>query len=241
MENIKIEEWLKDNHRNSGDGYGSGYGYGDGSGSGSGSGYGYGDGDGSGYGYGSGSGSGSGYGYGYGDGDGSGYGDGYGDGSGDGCLSSFEGNWIFLIDDVPTIITYIKDSAAKGFMLNYDFSKAPCFVVKGNGYFAHGKTLKEATESLREKIFSDMDSEEAIEEFLKTFEQGKTYKVSDFFEWHHYLTGSCKMGREAFMRNKGLNFEDDMAVDEFIKLTENDYGSSIIKELKERWNDLSIK
>ena len=215
-----IKEWLKDN--GDGSGSGSGYGYGDGDGYGSGDGYGYG----SGYGYGDGSGDGDGYG----SGDGYGYGSGYGYG-----IGSIGGKEVFLIDGVQTIVEHIKDSFAKGYILNDDFTLTPCFVVKGHGYFAHGRSLKEAAESLRAKIFEDMDSEEAIEEFIKKFKKSEKYPGTEFFEWHHYLTGSCLMGRESFVENKGLCLEDEYSVDEFIKICENDYGSEIIKQLKEKW------
>jgi hypothetical protein len=46
------------------------------------------------------------------------------------------------------------------------------------------------------------------------------------------------MGRESFVKNKGLSLEEKYTVDEFSELTENDYGSDIIKQLKERWKEL---
>ena len=237
MEDVKIKKWLKNNPKSSGsgdgsgDGYGSGSGYGDGYGSGSG--YGDGDGSGDGSGYGSGDGYGSGYGYGY--GSGSGYG--YGSGSGYG-IKTFGNDTVYAIDGVQTIIKQIKRQVAKGFILNKDFTLEPCYIVKGNGYFAHGKDIREAQSSLREKIFEDMDSDEAIEKFLETFELDKSYKGTEFFEWHHYLTGSCLMGRESFVKNHGLDLEKEYTVAEFIELTENDYGSQVIKQLKERIENL---
>ena len=219
MEDVKIMEWLENNPKS---GYGDGYGSGDGSGDGDG----YGSGDGSGYGYGNGSG--------YGSGDGSGYG--FGSGSG---IKTFANDTVYMIDEVQTIISQIKGQVAKGFILNKDFTLEPCYVVKGNGYFAHGKSISEAQISLREKIFEDMNSDEAIDKFLETFELDKTYKGTEFFEWHHYLTGSCLMGRESFVKNHGLDLEKEYTVAEFIELTENDYGSEIIKQLKERWNEVN--
>ncbi len=167
---------------------------------------------------------------GYGSGDGSGYGSGSG-------IKYINGMGVYIIDSVQTIITQIKKSVAKGFILNDDLTMTPCFVVKGQGYFSHGKTIKEATESLREKIFEYMDPEQAIEEFMKKFEKGKKYKGTDFFEWHHYLTGSCLMGRESFVKNHGFNLDYEFTVDEFIEACENDYGGDIIKQLKEMWNE----
>lgn len=234
MEDIKILEWIKDNS-DFNDRYGESYSYSDGSGCGSGGGYDSGYSDGSGYGLGDGSGDGTDCGYGlcrsnsYDSDSGFGYVCGY-------SIKSFNRKIVYLIDGIETIISDIKGNLAKGFILNIDFSLSPCYICKSNGYFAHGETLKEAKESLRKKIFENMDTDETIEHFLSTFEKGKKYPARDFYEWHHYLTGSCKMGRKSFMRDRNINFDDMYTVDEFIKICEDSYGGEIIKELKERWN-----
>lgn len=220
-------------------GYGYGSGYGSGSGYGDGYGYGYGSGDGSGYGsgdgYGDGYGSGSGYGYGYGDGSGygSGYGDGYGSGYGDG-IKTFNGDKVYIIDDIPTIIKHVHDNVAKGYILNDDFTLTETFVAKRNGKFAHGETLHEAFASLQEKLYDDSTEEERLEAFKKHF-QDFTKKVSakELFHWHHVLTGSCKQGRLSFCANKGIDIDNDTyTVHEFIELTQYSYGGDIIRKLK---------
>ena len=220
MEDVKVLKWIE-----SPDSYGYSYGNGDGSGLGSGYGYSSGDGDGSGYG---------GSDYGYSSGDGYGYssgGYGYGDG-----IKSFNGKFVYMIDEIQTIISNIKGNLAKGFILNSDLTLSPCYICKNERYFAHGETLKEARRALQEKILENMDTDEAIERFLSTFKKEKKYPAKDFYEWHHYLTGSCEMGRKTFMRDRNVTFDDTYTVDEFIALCENSYGSEIIKELKERWN-----
>ena len=211
MENVR--DWLRVDNR-------SGYGCGDGCGDGCG----YGCGDVYGSGYGCGDGCGSGYGYGYG---GSGY--------GNGGLSVLNGHSVYLIDNVPTIILSIHMALAKGFILNSDLTLSPCYVVKGDRMFAHGETPQAAQEALRKKMFENMDPDETIEKFFETFKQGESYSGHEFFEWHHYLTGSCEMGRKAFVRRYDLDLDKTYTVDEFIELTENDYGSEIIKNLKERY------
>ena len=228
----------------SGDGSGYGYGYGSGSGYGDGSGSGYGDGSGSGYGYGYGSGSGygdgygSGYGYGYGSGDGSGSGSGYGDGSGfgDGGLSEINGHTVFLVDSVPTIFTVVHDTVAKGFILGSDLTMNPCFVVKANGLFAHGKTMHEAMEALTDKMFDDMPEEERIAEFIKAHpDKEALYPHEDLFNWHHRLTGSCEMGRKAFMKDNDLQMDGQSTVTRFIELTKNSYNGSVIRNLEKAY------
>ena len=233
MEEIKVMDWISSNPGSgSGSGSGSGFGRGSGFGYGYGDGYGDGDGDGSGYGDGRGSGYGDGYGFGYGYGDGSGYG--YGDGYDHG-VKSFAGRLIFEIDDIQTAITHIKDDIAKGFILNGDFTIDHCYIVKGNGFFAHGKTIREAQRALVEKYMEDMGEDEVIEKFMSEFERDKKYKGTVFFDWHHYLTGSCLMGRESFVKNHGLDLAALYTVDEFIQLCEDDYGGEIIKKLKNAW------
>ena len=170
--------------------------------------------------------SGSGY------GDGSGYGSGYGSG-----LKSINNNTIWYVDGLQTLITHIKGNIAKGFLVNEDLTLQPCYIAKGNGYFAHGKSVKEARESLIEKYLEDMDEEEVINKFLNEFEKGKSYKGTEFFKWHHYLTGSCLMGRESFVKNHNIDLDTEFTVDDFIELCKNDYGSSVIKNLKEQWKD----
>jgi len=225
-------------------GSGSGYGYGSGCGSGCGSvcgdgcgsGYGYGSGYGSGDGCGDGCGSvcgdGCGSGYGYGSGYGSGCGDGYGCGSGCG-IKSINGNSIYVVDSIPTIITNVKGNIAKGFILQSDLSLTPCFIAKENNQFSHGNTLHEAFESLREKLYDDSTEEERILKFKEHFSDfSRKYSAKDLFIWHHVLTGSCKAGREAFCKDKGIDVDNDrFTVYEFIELTKNSYGGEIIRKL----------
>ena len=215
----KIKQFL-----NTGYGSGDGSGYGDGYGDGSGDGSGYGYGDGSGYGSGDGSGDGSGYG----SGDGSGYGD--GDGSG---VKSVNGNTIYIVDNIPTIITNVKGNIAKGFIFQSDLSLTPCFIVKGNNQFSHGSTLHEAFESLQEKLYDDSTEEERIDKFKENFSDfSKKYSAKELFVWHHILTGSCKAGRESFCRDKGIDVDNDkFTVYEFIELTRNSYGGEVIRKL----------
>ena len=229
-----IEEFLKI-ELGSGDGSGYGSGYGDGPGYDYGSGYGSGSGSGDGSGDGSGYGDGPGYGYGYGSGSGSGYGYGYGYGSGDGYgIKTFNNFKIYMIDDVPTIIKQARNNIAKGFILENDLTLTPCYIVKGHNYFSHGKTVKKAFEDLRNKIFKNINTDEAIDLFLKEFSDlNKKYPAKDFYIWHNRLTGSCEAGRNSFVKNGGYDLENDtFTVQEFIDITKNAFGGKIIRQLE---------
>lgn len=212
-----------------GDGYGSVYGdgygsvYRDGYGDGDGSGDCYGDCNGDGYGYGCGSGYSSGHGYCTGSGSGSGY-----------DLKSFNGQPVDVIDDVPTILTHIIGNVAKGFIVCADFSLAPTFVCKQGNTFAHGETLHKAREALLEKLFDDMPTEERIAAFCKEFKPGVKRPATDFFSWHHRLTGSCEQGRREFARQHDVDIDsDELTPEEFFALTRYSYGGSIIRQTEE--------
>lgn len=219
------------------------FGYGDGQSCGAG--YGYGGGDGGGYcsGFGDRSGSGcsydvsSGYSDGYGDtfGNGNGYGNRFDagfrdfDGSGvssNGGISSYNGNKIYDIDSIPTVIKHVKGNVAKGFMLNSDLTMTPCYVFKERGYFAHGNTLREAYMALQEKLYDNSTEEERLKKFKDKFPDfSKKDPAYDLFSWHHVLTGSCKAGREAFCRDNDIDInKDSFTIYEFVELTKNSYG-----------------
>ena len=200
-------------------------GYRDGSGSGYGGGDGYGCGEG-GYGYG--------YGYGNGNGDEDGSGDGCGCGSGSG-IKIFNNQNVYRIDNIATIISSIRNNIAKGFILQSDFTLTPCYVVKQDNYFSHGLTLKEAFESLQEKLYQNESLEERIIKFKNKFVDFKAkYPASELFIWHNILTGSCKMGRESFVKDHNINIQTDtFTIYEFIELTKGSYNGENIKLLLE--------
>ncbi len=189
-------------------------------------GYGYGSGRGSGSGSGSGSGRGSG------DGCGDGCGDGYGDGSGRG-IQAVSKRPVYQIDGVQTILNHIHENIAEGFILQSDLTLTPCYVIKENGVFAHGATMREAFDALQEKLYDDCTEEERLTAFKEHFPDfGKKYPAKELFAWHHVLTGSCKAGRMAFCRDKGIDLENDTySVVEFIRLTKDAYGGEMICKL----------
>lgn len=164
----------------------------------------------------------------------SGSGSGYGSGSGSG-VDVFDGKNVYRIDETPTLIYSIRGNVAHGAILNGDLTLTPCYVAKQDNLFAHGETLREAMEALRDKLFEDMPEEERISAFLGETEPGKKYPNQHFYEWHHRLTGSCDMGRKAFAHDHGIDVENGtMTLEEFLELTKNSYGGDVIRHVQER-------
>ena len=165
---------------------------------------------------------------GYGSGDGSGYGYGSGDGSG---IKSFNRETVYKIDGVNTLIRSVRGNTAHGEILNGDLTLTSCYIVKQDGFFAHGETLREAMEALRDKLFEDMPEDERIDAFLRETDREKAYPTQYFYGWHHRLTGSCDMGRKQFARDHGVDLEHGMmTLTEFLELTKNAYGGDVIRK-----------
>lgn len=237
-------------------GYGPGpgvdtdYGFGNGStGSADGTGYGFGYGSGYGHMFGDGEGEGDGKGYGSydesGDGEGCGSGYGYADGTGDGTgygewdVIVFNGNIVNYIDYLPTIITQVRDNIARGYTVRYDLTLTPCFIAKVGNSFAHGKTIKEAVAYAEEKELKEMPVNERIEKFVMTFGSlDSEHTGKEFYDWHHILTGSCRMGRDEFCEVHNVNLNKKYTVRYFLNITKNSYGSDIIKQVRESYKSM---
>ena len=79
-----------------------------------------------------------------------------------------------------------------------------------------------------------MDIDKKIRLFTDKFSLGKEYPAKDFYEWHNKLTGSCEMGRKSFAKDHDIDIEKDvMTVEQFVNLTKDSFGGSIIRQLAE--------
>ena len=202
-------------------GYSYSYGYGDGHGHGSGAGAG----DGSGFS------DGSGYGFGYGAGNGFGY------GAGD--ISTYEGNIVDYIDGVPTIITRIHNNIAKGYVIKRDMTLEACYVAKVGNSFAHGETTKDAVADAEVKEMKRMPVEERIEKFIEKFGSlDSEHTGKEFYDWHHILTGSCRMGRDEFCKDNYIDLDKKYTVGYFLSITKNAYGGSVIDKILETYKSM---
>lgn len=163
---------------------------------------------------------------------------GYGSGSRDinnpyyNFIRQINGHKIYRIDTIPVIIHKIRNNIAKCEIVNKDLTFTPCFIIKRNNLFAHGKTMKDARTNLNNKIICQQDIEKKIDTFTQRFKKNAKYTGKEFYTWHHLLTGSCQMGRDNFVKNNAINLNKKYSVEEFIKICENDYGGEIIRRLK---------
>ena len=214
--------------------------------------------DGYGFGFGSGKGSDGGYGFGYGSSVGSGFGsersnDGSGFGSeygfspgpdfgfgyGNGDVIALNGNIVDYIDNVPTIIIQVHGNIACGYIVKEDLTLESCFIAKVGNSFAHGKTLKDAVADAKAKETKRLPIEERIEKFIEIFGPlDSEHTGKEFYDWHHVLTGSCKMGRDAFCKTHNIGLTKMYSVRYFLNITEETYGGNVIKSIKEKYEKI---
>lgn len=221
------------------------YGYGNGSGPGYGDRYGSGNGNEQGFGYGYGSGCGydcnrcDGYGYGYSNGGGDNDGTGNGLDYNDEDIKALNGNIVDCVDRVPTIITQVRNNFAKGFIVKSNLTLSPCYIAKVGNSFAHGYTLKEAFVDAERKGIDKIPIEEHITKFVETFGSlDSEHTGKKFYDWHHILTGSCKMGRDEFCRTHNIDLKKKYTVRYFLDITDESYGGDIIKLIRKSYKEI---
>ena len=157
-------------------------------------------------------------------------------------ITSFNGQHVYYIDGMPTVLLSVHDDLAHGYTVGDDLTTTECYVARGQGYFAHGKTAREAVSSLERKIVSGMNTDDKVNEFVKRFDKDGKYPVRDFYEWHGTLTGSCTFGRDSFAKEHGISMDGDMETKEFLRLTKDAFGREVIhKVIKEMGLEDEIK
>ena len=219
-------------NKGSDDGYG--FGFGSGKGSDGGYGFGYGSSVGSGFGSGS-SDDGSGFGSEYGLSPGPDFGFGYGNGD----VTELNGNIVDYIDNVPTIIIQVHGNFAYGYIVKEDLTLESCFIAKVGNSFAHGKTLKEAVADAEAKEAERLPVEKRIEKFIEVFGSlDSEHTGKEFYDWHHILTGSCRMGRDGFCKSHNIDLAQKYSVRYFLNITKDSYGGDVIKSIKEKYEKI---
>lgn len=143
------------------------------------------------------------------------------------------------VDGMDTLIESIHGDYARGYLVNSDCTLSPCYIARFNGYFSHGDTLKDAFNYVRIKALNETPVEERVKTFIEKFpSRDIIVKNLELFEWHHYLTDSCKLGREKFVKKNNINLDGEMTIREFIELTKNSYGGETIEYLERKYEDI---
>mgnify|MGYP001048264020 CR=1 FL=1 len=140
-------------------------------------------------------------------------------------IYSVTGKPAIIADGILSEIVSKKKSVYK--VINYGESEIS-FLIEKDGVFSHGKTVKEAKESLMYKI-KDRDTSiynnHDLNTVLTTEEAIKMYRV---------ITGACEEGAKYFV-SKLPNVPKKLTVSKLIKLTEGQYNhKSLVDFFKDK-------
>lgn len=97
-------------------------------------------------------------------------------------------------------------------------------VTDNNGHFAHGKTIKEAKQSLLYKI-SQRDTSA-----YKNLTLSSKLTFDEAIKMYRTITGACEFGTFLFIKNKQFTKSNTYTVKEIIELTSGQYGNQTLKE-----------
>lgn len=167
-------------------------------------------------------------------GGGDGYGAGYGGGTGG--ISSIGGEKVFYIDGIPCVVDRIVGNLAIARVVQSDLTMEKAYICKDKerGLFAHGDSFEDARAALEMKIRDALSGDEKIGKFLSVIDKNKKYPGRVFYDWHHFLTGSCAYGRDRFVKGHGVDLDKDFfTVQEFCEMCKDNYGGAVIKKIAE--------
>lgn len=117
-----------------------------------------------------------------------------------------------------------------------DMSTAKMYIAKSGNLFAHGDTKAEALQAVNDKFYASLSFEKKKSEFIKLFKKDGTYPNRHFFEWHHFLTGSCESGRLMFVKSHNIDLDEGMSTITFLNLTKNEYNGEAIRQILDEIN-----
>ena len=84
-----------------------------------------------------------------------------------------------------------------------------------------------------------MPIEERIKKFTEVFGSlDSEHKGKEFYDWHHLLTGSCRMGRDTFCKSYDIDLEKKYTVRYFLDITDESYGGDVIKLIKKEYKNM---
>ena len=128
---------------------------------------------------------------------------------------------------------------AVGRIIRNDLTTVKTYIAKRGFMFAHGATLQEAIDAVNTKLLAEKSMDERLDAFVAAYPLVDTFVSGhELFRWHNILTGSCLQGRKAFVTDRALDLDAEFTILEFIALTKNVFGGSVIKELEERYRSL---
>lgn len=148
------------------------------------------------------------------------------------------GKDVYFINDKHVIIEQLHRNYARVKIISIDLSLYDQWLVKYQGYFGFGKTLKEANTNAKLNASREIPLEIRIEHFINTHPLFEEFTGQELFDWHDYLTGSCKAGKYKFCRDNNVDFNKKYTVLYFLNLVKDSYKPEIIEQVIKQYEKL---
>jgi len=129
--------------------------------------------------------------------------------------------------DIDGLTTILKSSKkVGGFTIHkaeYYPNKEDCFVAEKDGFYAHGKTVKDAVSDCN---FKFMQKTLNVDDLVKDIKERGTFTKQDY----RLITGACSFGVDKFCGENNISGEK-LVIKEVLRLTADSYGGEKIREL----------
>ena len=126
-------------------------------------------------------------------------------------------------DIIKKLISKKKIGKIEVFKVEEFLERSHSFVVKNGLVFSHGKTIKEAIDSLKYKI-SDRDTSK-----FKSWKLKDVKTTAQLIEAYRSITGACEFGVKQFCESNG-KLKNKYSIEEVIKITDGKFGNKEFKE-----------
>lgn len=153
-------------------------------------------------------------------------------------LNKYCGRNVYLINDRQLMFDQIHGNFAKVTIIRIDLTTYEHWLVKYKGCFGFGKTLKDANKDARLNASREIPLEIRIQHFINTHSLREEFTGQELFDWHDYLTGSCKVGKYKFCRDNNVDFNKKYTVLYFLNLVKDSYKPEIIEQVIKQYEKL---
>lgn len=153
-------------------------------------------------------------------------------------LSQFCGRDVYYVEDRQIMFDQIHGNFAKVTIIQIDLTTYERWMVKYKGFFGFGKTLKDANKDARLNASREIPLEIRIKHFVDSHSLFEEYTGQELFDWHDYLTGSCKAGKYKFCRDNNVDFNKKYTVLYFLNLVKKSYKPEIIEQVIKQYEKL---
>lgn len=125
---------------------------------------------------------------------------------------------------IDGILSEIVEKRGNVFKVRIAGEKAISYIIKDGDIYSHGKTIKEARESLLYKI-SDRDKSK-----YKNFTFNTKMSMREAIGMYRIITGACEAGTRHFVENVLTDKKESYTVKEVLDLTKGQYGNKVLRE-----------